>query len=332
MDISSSSKLENGNHADLTCWVVTDGSAGMENQCIGLGEAMGLTPVIKRIKTKKPWRWLPPQLWLSPLDKLKTEGDPLTPPWPDILITCGRQAIPMSIAIRKASKGETFTVHIQTPNAHISNFDLIVVPEHDTLRGPNVLVSRGSLTRINYQKLTEAVSEFKNKLGNLPSPIFTVLVGGPNKCYDVNADTMRSLCTRLEAIHAQHGGHFLVTTSRRTGRENEAILKETLSRLPHTLWDGNGPNPYFAYLGKADAIIVTADSVNMVCEAVTAGKPVFVFELPGGNRKFNFFHNEMRKAGYTKPFDGQVAFWTPPPLDETNRIARAVESLWKQPK
>ncbi len=42
-----------------SCWVVTDGSAGMENQCIGLAEAMALDFTVKKIKTKKPWRWLP---------------------------------------------------------------------------------------------------------------------------------------------------------------------------------------------------------------------------------------------------------------------------------
>ncbi len=312
------------------CWVITDGSAGMENQCIGLAEAMGFIPIVKRIQTKKPWRWLPPSLWLDPLNQLKDTGDKLEAPWPEIVITCGRQAIPMSIAIRRASKGKTFTVHIQTPNTGISNFDLIVVPEHDKLRGENVLVSRGSLTRITDEKLTEEKQNFSSELSDLTGPIYTVLVGGPNKCYDVTPDTMKTLCRRLEQLHKQTGGYFLVTTSRRTGEENEVILKETLAKLPHTLWDGTGANPYFAYLAAADAIIVTADSVNMVCEAATTGKPVFVFELPGGNRKFNYFHNEMQKAEFTKPFTDNPVIWSPPKLDETNRIAKEVHKLIKK--
>ncbi|MBE7638042.1 hypothetical protein GUA87_14390 [Sneathiella sp. P13V-1] len=312
------------------CWVITDGSAGMENQCVGLAEAMGCIPIVKRIQTKKPWRWLPPQLWINPLGQLKSTGDQLEAPWPDLIITCGRQAIPMSIAIRRASKGKTFTVHIQSPNADISNFDLVVVPEHDKLRGNNVLVSKGSLTRINDAKLRDEKSKFLSELEGLQGPIYTVLVGGPNRCYDVTPDTMRLLCTRLENLHKQTSGHFLVTTSRRTGEDNEAILKETLTRLPHTLWDGTGANPYFAYLAAADAIIVTADSVNMICEAATAGKPVFVFELPGGNRKFNAFHQEMQKAGFTKPFSDNLLLWSPPKLDETNRIATEVLASFKK--
>ena len=99
-----------------SCWVVTDGSAGMEIQCIGLAEAMGLEFEVKRIVTTKPWRWLPPKFWLNPLKTLDKSGDLLNPPWPDVLITCGRQSIPLSLAIKKANGDKTFTIHIQTPN------------------------------------------------------------------------------------------------------------------------------------------------------------------------------------------------------------------------
>ena len=79
-----------------------------------------------------------------------------------------------------------------------------------------------------------------------------------------------------------------------------------------------------ALFEKADAVIVTADSVNMVCEAATAGKPVFVFPLPGGNRKFKFFHQSMLEKGYTRPFDGRITLFSPPALAETTRIAALV--------
>lgn len=312
------------------CWVVTDGSAGMENQCIGLAEAMGLDFTVKRIQTKKPWRWLPPQLWISPLSQLTRESEKLGAPWPDILITCGRQAIPMSIAIRKASEKKTFTVHIQTPNTNPNNFDLIIVPEHDVLRAKNVLVSYGSLTRITPKKLKQEAAKFSKSLDALTEPVVTVLVGGSNRCYDVTPETMKDLCQKLSLLHERSNCFFLVTTSRRTGVENEKILKKTLSMLPHQIWSGKGSNPYFAYLEKSDAIIVTADSVNMVCEACSSGKPVMVFELPGGNKKFNHFHKTMFDLDHTRPFTGQFDQWKPPKLAETKRISDLVIDIWKR--
>ncbi|OUR79426.1 hypothetical protein A9Q83_03190 [Alphaproteobacteria bacterium 46_93_T64] len=307
-----------------SCWVVTDGSAGMENQCIGLAETMGFDPTIKRIQTKKPWKWLPPYLWINPLSQLLGAGDNLNAPWPDLLITCGRQAIPMSVAIKRASAGKTFTVHIQTPNTNATNFDLVVVPDHDKLRGKNVLVSHGSLTRITNEKLKAEARKFEKDLKDITAPVVTVLVGGSNRCYDITPQVMRDLCQKLKDLHDQSSCFFLVTTSRRTGAENENILKEALRELPHILWSGGENNPYFAFLDKADHVIVTADSVNMVCEACTAGKQVLIYELSGGNRKFRHFHEKMKSLSHTKPFTGKLEKWTPPKLSETERIAALI--------
>ncbi len=135
---------------------------------------------------------------------------------------------------------------------------------------------------------------------------------------------MKDICQKLSDLQQKTRCFFLVTTSRRTGIENEKILKKTLSDLPHQIWTGEGENPYFAYLEKSDAIIVTADSVNMVCEACTAGRPVMVYQLPGGNKKFNFFHQRMQELHHTRPFEGSLEPWNPPKLSESQRIADIV--------
>ncbi|MZR32424.1 hypothetical protein GQE98_17425 [Sneathiella sp. DP05] len=313
---------------EASCWVLTDGSAGMEIQCIGLAEALGLDFQVKRIVTTKPWRWLPPHLWISPLKFLDKSGDLPEPPWPDILITCGRQAIPINLAIKKASGEKTFTIHIQTPNCDASKFDLVIVPEHDKLRGDNVLVCLGALGRITPDKLHEAGEKFTPQVAHLPSPLVTVLVGGSNRCYDMTDKVMQDLADRLEALHQETNCSFLITTSRRTGAKNERILKSVLKDLPHQLWTGEGENPYFGYLALAEALIVTGDSVNMVCEACSMGKPVYIFDLPGGNPKFNHFHQSMRDKGYIRPFTGKLEHWSYTPLLETQKIACEVAEAW----
>ena len=318
---------KNARNKKTVCWIVTDGSAGMEIQCIGLAEALGLEFIVKRITTTKPWRWLPPQLWINPLSRLDDSGDLLEPPWPDFLITCGRQSIPMSLAIKRANGDKTFTIHIQTPNCSAGKFDLVVVPEHDKLRGRNVLVCLGALGQITPEKLRAAGEKFAPQISHLRPPLVTVLIGGSNRCYDMTAEVMHDLAKKLEALHKETNCSFLVTTSRRTGAENENILKRALSGVPHQLWTGEGENPYFGYLSLADALIVTGDSVNMVCEACSTGKPVHIFELPGGNPKFDSFHQSMRDKGYTRPFKGKLEQWTYPPLMETQKIANAIQEI-----
>lgn len=43
-------------------------------------------------------------------------------------------------------------------------------------------------------------------------------------------------------------------------------------------------NPFFAFLGLADAIIVTGDSISMLAEARATRKPLYIFDLGEGKR------------------------------------------------
>ena len=95
--------------SDATVWVLTDGKPGMENQCLGLAEALGATPVIKRIAPRFPWSVLPPQFWPAPLRAPGPAGDALAPPWPDILIATGRQTVAPALAIKPDSEPDNRT-------------------------------------------------------------------------------------------------------------------------------------------------------------------------------------------------------------------------------
>ena len=84
-------------------WALSDGKQGMVNQCLGLAEALGVTPSLRQLSIRQPWRSLPPQLWLAPLKSLAADSAPLTPPWPDLLIATGRQTVAPAMAIRRRS-------------------------------------------------------------------------------------------------------------------------------------------------------------------------------------------------------------------------------------
>ena len=82
--------------------------------------------------------------------------------------------------------------------------------------------------------------------------------------------------------------------------------------------------PYYGWLGLADAIVVTSDSVSMASEACFTGKPVFVVDLPGGAPKFRAFHAGLRDAGFTRPYAGRLERWSYQPLDDTGLDADEV--------
>lgn len=317
--------------SQVTCWVVTQGVVGMENQCLGLAAALGLDPVVKRVKLRTPWKQLAPFLRCGLRWAFSSKGDPVGPPWPDLIIASGRAGAAACLYARQASgKGgrkRTFTVYIQNPVIDPSRFDLVALPRHDGVLGDNVITTRGALHRVTPDLLAREAGRFAPSFAHLPSPHITVVIGGSNSVYHLTPDEMEPLAARLKAIACQSGGSLLVTTSRRTGADNMAILTKALEGVPHYLWDGTGDNPYYAMLGLADTILVTADSVNMNSEACATGKPVYVIPLAGGSEKFRRFHQALRDDGFTRPFEGKLEKWSYVPLNDVELVANRVRAM-----
>lgn len=308
----------------LSCWVLTEDKVGMISQCWGLAEALGVQPLQKIWTPRAPWKFLPPALWCCALRSGRAGSDLLAPPWPDLLIATGRPTVAVARAIRRVSAGATFTVQIQNPGIALHHFDMVVAPQHDNLQGPNVFNTRGALHRVTAARLATAATQWAPSLAHLPQPRAAVLLGGSNRRYRFTAAIAAQLAQQLAAL-ARSGIGLMITPSRRTDPAVVSTLRNALRELPAVIWDGAGDNPYFAYLGLADHVIVTGDSVNMVSEACATGKPVYIVELAGRSAKFERFHAALRAAGMTRPFEGSLAQWHYPPLDDVGAAAAEIK-------
>jgi uncharacterized protein len=141
---------------------------------------------------------------------------------------------------------------------------------------------------------------------------------------------MIPLATQLAVLAKENSASLLVTPSRRTGEANLAVLQAAVHDVPHYVWDGTGANPYYAMLALADYILVTCDSVNMVSEAATTGKPVQVISLPGGSVKFNRFHQALQDDGVTRVFQGKLESWSYEPLNDMELVTARVRGLLQE--
>ncbi len=308
-------------------WVLTDGKAGTRNGALGLVEAVGLPVVDKHVRSRLPWRWLPPKLWPAGVLGTGGGGDPLEPAWPRLLVSAGERSVGPALAIRRLSGGATYCVHIQHPRVDPRRFDLVTAPAHDRLQGDNVRVTLGALHRVTDERLEAAAARFGARYAALPRPLVGVLIGGANSVYRFDGQAARQLADGLARIAEQAGCGLLVTASRRTGADNIALLRDRLHGPAVDFWDGEGENPYFAYLALSDALVVTSDSVNMVSEACFTGKPVHVFHLEGGDgTKFQRFQQSLEAAGITRPFAGRLERWSYNRLDERSAIADEVRA------
>lgn len=313
----------------LTVWAVSDGRAGIESQVLGLAEAVArLTPAMietKRLKFKGLYGRLPTPLQLAPRAMLTEDSAKLEPPWPDLWIGAGRVAVTFALCIRAWSQGKTFVVQAQDPRWPARMFDLIVPPRHDRVTGPWVFPITGSPHRVTPQRLEAEFKPFADRLERLPSPRVAVLVGGRSRVHDLPPTRAIAMADEIAAAVTRAGGSVLVTFSRRTPDAARELMAHRLEQLPGMVWDGEGPNPYFAFLAAADHVLVTEDSANMATEAASTGKPVHVLKMDGrGSAKFDRLHAELRALGATRPFEGRLDSWTYDPLNETERAAAEI--------
>lgn len=219
----------------------------------------------------------------------------------------------------------TRAVQILDPRIAPSHWDLVIAPEHDGLRGPNVITLLGSLNPVDDLWLAGARKTFP-AFGQLPGPRTALLLGGSSAHARFDRAAFDALASRLAAQLEREGGSLLATTSRRTPADIRARLRERLAALPQVSWyePGEGANPYPGLLGWADRIVCTADSVNMLSEAAATRAPLFVFgidRVEGRPRRFVDSLLGLRRA---HAFDPHLRAYPVTPLRETARVAAEV--------
>lgn len=306
-----------------SAWILTDGKAGDEAQCLGVVEALGLVPDIRRVRPRPPFSWLAPRGPIDPAEAPGQAGSPIAPPFPDLAVASGRRAVPYLRALKRASGSQTFTVFLKDPRIGPSAADLIWVPEHDRLRGSNVIATLTGPHRISAARLAAARSALDPRLAGLAQPRVAVLVGGSSRHHRFRPEDVRRLGRDLDRL-ARSGAALMITTSRRTPPALAAALQVLAADTAGFFWDGSGENPLVAMLALASAVVVTADSTNMIGEAAATGVPVLVFSPRGGHPKITALIDGLTHRGIVKPFTGALEAFSYPPLDTTPAIAGAI--------
>ena len=311
----------------IVIWALSDGRAGIEAQAVGLAEAVArrrkAKVVVKRIGWtgrvgRLPW-WLNlfPRRWLTPESAFDA-------PWPDLVVAAGRATLPLSIRLRRWTGGKTYVVQIQDPRAPAQLFDLVVPPNHDRLKGDNIVSIIGAPHRVTAKKLGDEYRRFAADIDPLPHPRAAVLIGGRSRAFDLSPERASAIAQEIQLALEQEGGSLLMTFSRRTPPQARALLTARLKHLPGIIWDNEGDNPNFAFLAGADYVLVTEDSANMATEAAGTGKPVFILKMDGQSLKFRLFHEELERHGAARPFGGAFHGWSYEPLAETDRAAKEI--------
>ncbi len=257
---------------------------GDNAQCLSLAAALGWPTEVKDLRYRRlERRGRFPFRSAVRFELDVAASSPLAPPWPELVIGCGRRSVPVALGIRERAGGGTRLVQLGRPRANLADFDLVVTtPQYRLPERANVLQLGAPMHRRDEAALARAAAEWEPRLAHLPRPRIALLVGGQAKPFVFPAERARALALEASRLAAAEGGALLVTTSRRTPEDAVEALTAALTGPHHVhRWSGGGDaNPYLAFLALADAFVVTGDSASMLAEACATGRPVYLFDLP----------------------------------------------------
>ena len=298
----------------------------MRTQARGLACAVADHVVEKVILSRPPWRSLPSGRLI--LRGLEPGGDKVAPPWPDLIVSCGRRSGLVAREARRRAKGAPLLAHVQDPRTGAADFDLVVAMDHDHVKGQNVLRVATALHDVTPARLAAAAEAWRERLALLGRPLIGVIVGGPAGRAPFGVEEASTLIERVKAMIMACGGVAAIVPSRRTPQEALALFAAAAARdSTFWVWRREGDNPYLGVLALADRLVVTGDSVSMVSEALATPHPVEVF-APRLRRRHAGFVGTLEKRGLIRLCDGQ---WTAPEprpvVDATAEAAAALRQL-----
>ena len=305
--------------AKLKALLLTEGYHGMISQAEGLAKALQTEFQHKIVRLNWLWNYIPPKL--TPISEIIlkdrhyiTENKSF-----DLVISCGRKSVIPSAIIKKKNTN-IFSIHIQDPKINYKNFDIIIAPEHDDLKGENVISSKGAIHYITQLEINKAKNYLIDKVQN--EKIVSLILGGPNKYYSFSNKDLTQVFTKIKSNFISQGYKVLVIPSMRTPKR---IIDLAIKEFVKEGFVVNLVNKqaYLSALALATNIVVTCDSTSMISEAAASGKPIFVahMEPKKNNYRFKKFFQLFREMGITKELGEKVDNWTYNRLNEADRIA-----------
>ena len=309
---------------ELKALLLTQGMHGMVSQVEGLARALWLTYKHRSIKLKSLWNLLPPKF--TPISENLVKEKFVCDS--KVIISCGRKSVIPSIALKKRLGKEIFTIHIQDPKVSLKHFDLIISPEHDNIKGDNVLTTKGAIHYLTKKEIKDNLNYLN--VNKEKKKLVAFIIGGPNKYYNYNDQTIHQLFTKIKTLFTPDKYKIIIVPSYRTP---ENIIKKAYDtfNFNHIVIKTVDKKAYLSALALADISVVTCDSTSMISEAAITGKPVYIAMMKPvkNNRRFKKFYSLLTNLGITRELSNSVEEWSYESLDEVNKIAPIIKRKMK---
>jgi len=301
--------------------LLTEGMHGMISQVEGLAKALDIEFTHQKVELNSFWKYIPPNL--APISNLvfkKLDASDF-----DVIISCGRKSVIPSIYLKKNSKKKVFNIHIQDPKVSLGNFDFVIAPEHDGLKGKNVITSKGAIHYLTLNEIKNNHNYLIDKLDKDQEYLLLVL-GGPNKYYDYEDQNLINIFSKIKKILDGNNLQAIVIPSMRTPKKTIDLADKYFGKV-NLIINNIDKRAYLSGLSLAKYIIVTCDSTSMISEAALTGKPIYIADIPAkrDDKRFKKFRDLFNKLNITKNLNEKLEIWNYKSLNETTRIAEEIK-------
>jgi len=316
--------------------ILADNRIGTYSQAVALAQESGLEYEILFLEYNflaiLPNLFFPQSIIrLKKLSKLKILSLPFKPYY---IISAGRRLAPVALYLKNILlKKYNFCpkiIQIMRPEINFNKFDFVIIPQHDEPNPPypsNLILSLGSLCKnnINFDDNHnfKIIEDFKK-------PIFSLLIGGSSNKTKFTISSAQKLIDKSLKISQKYNASLIILNSRRTDFEINNFIKKTINKdiifYDYNLLKNN--NPYNKIISISDLFIISGDSVSMISECCSTGKPVLIFDdLKISSIKHRKFHQKLIEDKYAKFFDDDIeniVKFKPFKLQETKRISALI--------
>jgi uncharacterized protein len=254
--------------------------------------------------------------------------------WPDLILHTEdwRHELDFLLDLVQKAPKKVGLVYLENPKSRQTEIDLLVNPTHQPLvSGANVMRTVGVPSHITKETLASAKTAWQSRLSWMPQPLTLVILGGDSLHNLYRPDFAADFGTRLRAAIQKTGGSMLITTTRRTPKDQvlSALVNE-LRGLTIQIYDWHRDqdidNPYIGGLAMASHVVASGDSMSMLSDVVLAGKPLYIHApmnsvLPEHSRLIE----DLYVQGKARPFTGkELKSWDYLPVDVAADIAAEV--------
>lgn len=272
-----------------TIWIVSEGSPGHVSQSVGLVEAIKARVAVQPVQVfgrmmARGWarsliraymgkggRALPS--WLLPkVAKIEIPDDA---PAPDLIVSSGGKSV---VAAR------TWAQNFGVPYVFIGYRSRYPAGWFHTVIShvPGEWEERNAIAvELIPTPVTPALIAAQ---GSVEPGTWCMAIGGSSPGCRFEERDWRDLAAGMNTLAQNENAKWLLTTSRRTGIVVERILKAHLDPriIKDAIWWADRPRrELYQFMARSEYIFVTHDSVTMVTEAVSSGKPVVVVRPNG---------------------------------------------------